>query len=818
MIQRLLVIALAMTVACQGLPAQEPVPVAFSIAPGPTVALPDGVGPTAGAWVGDRWAVATPTAWWSRTPTATTWTAEGVAGLGRTHAAGARDGEGWILVGGRDAQGQVSKAVTRLSLNGSTLAADTLPDLPEARALAGAAVLDRHLYVVGGLDGAGRPVDQVYRLALATPGAAWSLLDRPLPSGPRILPSVVGQFGFLLVAGGRTQGPTGWTADTSAWAWRERPQDGLTATGWIKRTPLPTALSGAFGVGSATAHMTLYGGDATPVIDDPWAKPTGPGAKPLVYHGITDAWFPVDATVPAGAIATRERVLDPATGWEAPISRSVTTYSLHWVDYLAVLGYFVLMTWIGVKCSSNNKTSSSFSLGNRKVSWWSAGISMFATGASSISFIAIPAQAFASNLVWFTPVLMMIVSYFVGAYIIYPLLRKLELTSTFEFLSRRFHPSLRLLASAQCIIMQSVGRMSVIMVLPAMAISAFTGIDVSLSVLLMGVLTTIYTTIGGFSAAIWTSVFEGALSLIAPAVIIIICITDLPGGAPQFVDIASNYEKFSMAIFTWDIAVPCLWMMIYGAFINMAGAVGDQPVIQRIFSVPMHEVRRTTLIFNICGVTIAALVFTMGLCLFAFYHASPERLPPTIANDQIVPWFIVQNLPIGLVGLVLAALFAGAMSTLSSTMNSVATLVSEDFYKPWRKAVTDREILIVLRTVTYSVGALGTTIAVIMANMDISSMFAVWNKIVALLGGGFVGIYILGIFTTRANTTGAWAGGIASVAVTVFLNELGTVVHYIHFGPIATTSCVVVGYVVSLCTGGNRKDLTGLTFLTPSKG
>lgn len=594
---------------------------------------------------------------------------------------------------------------------------------------------------------------------------------------------------------------------------REKPQDGLTVTGWLKKSPLPTAQAGAFGVGSATAHVTLYGGDPTPVVADPWASPTGAAAKPAVYHGVTDAWFTVDAEVPTGTVATRERLLTPATGWEAPISRASTTYQLHWGDYLAIAAYFAVMVWIGLKFSGKNETSGEFALGNRSVSWWSAGISMFATGASSISFMAIPAQAFASNLVWFTPV-MMIISYFMGAYIIYPLLRKLELTSIFEFLSRRFHPSLRLLASAQCIIFQAVGRMSVIMVLPAMVISAFTGMDVSLAVLLMGVLTTIYTSIGGFAAVIWTDVFQGVLMLVAPLVVIVICLMDLPGGGSRFINIASNYEKFTMAIFSWDMALPCLWMMIYGAFINMAGAVGDQPVIQRIFSVPMHEVRRTTFMFNACGIIITMMVFAMGLAIFAFYHVSPEKLPPTVKNDQIVPWFIVQNLPVGLVGLVIAAIFAAAMSTLSSIMNSVATLVSEDFYKPLRKTTTDCELLILMKTISYGVGGLGTAIAVVMANMDIGSMFAVWNKLVALLGGGFVGIYILGIFTTRANTAGAWAGGISSVAVTVWLNDQGALVHYIHFGPIATTACVVVGYTVSVLTGGNRKDLAGLTFHT----
>ena len=793
-------------------------PPSFTVDPMAESPLPEAFQATTSAWVQDRWVMADPQRWLSRRPEATTWTPETIDPLGRTQTAGVADGAGWLIIGGRTAGGGVSSTVTRLSVVDGRLHSVALLPLPQPRALAGAGILGRTLYVVGGVDAAGNPRAEVQTLALDRPDATWSSAPA-LPGAPRVLPMVTAHFNSLLVFGGRLSTAAGWTATSEVWAYRIKPQDGMTRTGWMARASLPTALAGGAATTSGSAQVTIVGGDPATTVADPAARSVTP-APSAIYHAVTDAWYSIPAVAPVGStgvvVDRQPRFLDQATGREFRATPPPTSYQLAWGDYLAIALYFLAMVVIGLRFSGKGESSSEFALGNRSVSWWAAGISMFATGASSISFMAIPAMAFASNLVWFTPVLMMVVSYFVGAYILYPLLRRLELTSTFEYLDRRFDRSLRLLASAQCVIFQTFGRMSVIMVLPALAISAFTGLDVVISVILMGVLTTIYTSIGGFNAVIWTDVFQGALMLLAPILVIALCILGLPGGTGQFVEIGQSYDKFSMAIWSWDLALPCFWMLILGTVVNMAGAVGDQPVIQRIFSVPMQEVRRTTFMFNLCGIVIAVMVFTMGLAIFAFYHARPAMLPPTITNDQIVPWFIVQNLPVGLVGLVIAAIFAAAMSTLSSSMNSVATLVSEDFYKKLRPQATDRDHLRVMQITSYGVGIIGTAMAVYMGTLQVTSMFEVWNKIAALLGGGFVGIYILGIFTTRANALGAWCGGAASILTTIFIDRLGDI-HWIHYGPLAVLACVAVGFVVSLLTGGNRKDLTGLTFHTPAQ-
>jgi Na+/proline symporter len=143
----------------------------------------------------------------------------------------------------------------------------------------------------------------------------------------------------------------------------------------------------------------------------------------------------------------------------------------------------------------------------------------------------------------------------------------------------------------------------------------------------------------------------------------------------------------------------------------------------------------------------------------------------------------------------------------------VATLVCEDFYKPLFPRSSDRARVLLMKTTSYGVGAIGTGVAVVMARQEISSMFEIWNKIAVLLGGGFAGVYLLGVFTTRANSAGAISGAAVSIVVTIWM-ERQSDIHWVHYGAFAVSTCLVVGYVVSVLTGGSRRDLAGLTAFT----
>ena len=750
----------------------------------------------------------------------------------RTWGAVAQMADQVVVVGGIEA-GQVIASADIVRWTGSKLVRTALPPLPMPLAGAGAGVISgkdgEKLFVFGGLKSLDAKAAEtaLWVLDLKKPDAGW-VAGTPLPGAGRFLPIIGAQNGALQVFGGREvrsqpDGSTTYAATAENWLYNPTPPEGTNTRGWISRSALPQAVAGGVAVASGQAHLLILGGDAMATVGKPWALTREGEAQPaLIYNVITDAW--VDSKVPlagtgVGAIrrAEGEVLVFGGAGAQAVtqvlINRNVRVLS--WMDYGVIACYMIFIAGIGVYFSRRNTSSANFSLGNREVKWWAAGISMYATGASAISFVAIPALAFRSNMVYLFPLVMMVPGYFICAYCIYPLLRRMEITSTYEYMERRFNRPLRLIASAQAILMQTFGRAAIVLLLPSLAISAVTGINVFASVAIMGVLTTAYTAIGGFAAVIWTDVFQGFMKMAALILMICVCINALPGGFGEFVQIGKTYHKFDFALVTWDATVPAVWVMLLGALIaTTVTAAGDQPNIQRVFSAPVKEVRRVTAMSIICGIIIGLIVNFLGIAIFAYFHAHPENFDPTSQNDKIVPLFATQALPPGITGIVLAAIFASAMATVSSAMNSVATVFTEDFYLRRYPQATDRQRLRTLRATCYVTGVLGTGTALLLASLDLKSIMVAWNQIMALLGGGIVGLYSLGMFTTRANGKGAICGAVASVLMTSYVKAF-TNLHWATYTPLAVVTCIGVGYAASLFWARDQRDLTGLTVFTP---
>jgi SSS family transporter len=717
-------------------------------------------------------------------------------------AAVARHGGVWIVAGG-ESDGAPTPALRVLRLDGGAPVLDPLPDLPVALTGPAAAVIGEMLYVSGGSRPDGTPTDELLILDLANPAAGWQQ-GPALPGGPRVRAAYAGHNGMFSIFGGTGAG--GGTL-TDAWAYRPVPLEGTKDSGWKRLGDAPSGVMPGAATPLGQSQLLVMG-----------------AAQPLLYHTVTDAWCGFDASPGLAAVLlarTKDGVLALGTGsgggpGAAELSTPRSVRNLTFIDYGMIVGYFVAIFLIGVYFSRKQDTSAEFSLGNRQVKWWAAGISMFATGASAISFIAIPALAFSTNLVWLFPLVALIPGYYVTAYLIYPMLRRLEIASTYEYLERRFNRALRVIASLQAIIFQSFVRAAVVLLLPSLAIASVTGINVYTSVLIMGVVTTIYTAIGGFEAVIWTEVLQAVLMLLAPLAIIWVCITSLPGGFGEFWATSLAYSKFDFAVLSWDLTVPAVWMLVLGTFLTTTVAsAGDQPVIQRVFSAPLPEVRRVNATFTVCGIIIGIMVNVMGIAIFTYFRAHPEMLDPLSQNDQIVPLFVTQAMPLAFPGIVIAAIFAAAMSTVASSMNSVATIFTEDFYVKMRPQSSDKERLLTLKIGSYVVGIIGTIMALLLAAQDVKSMMVVWNQMVALVGGGVVGVYSLGMFSTRANGFGAICGALASVIITLIV-RLYTPLHWGTYIPIAIFSCIIVGYLASLLRP-QSKDLKGLTVFTPSR-
>jgi len=447
------------------------------------------------------------------------------------------------------------------------------------------------------------------------------------------------------------------------------------------------------------------------------------------------------------------------------------------------------------------------------VAWWALALSMFATGTSSISFMALPAKTYQTNWLSFGSAPAQAFAGVVVGLVFVRLLRKLKLTTVFGYLDQRFDHRVRLLGAALGVLLKVGGRMSVIMLLPALALSTVTGLNVYLSILLIGGVTTFYAMEGGFEAVVWTDVMQAIVTLLSLAVALYFLFAGVPGGFGGVVKIAEEADKLRAVDLAFDFTKPTVWVFV-GMFLGaIFTQLGDQPNMQRWFAMADdRETKRTVAMSTVIGLGGATVFFFVGTALFAFYRTNPQRLAAGLPNDAIFPFFIANELPPGIVGLIVAGLFASAMGALSSSINATAAVVVSDFQQVLNLQASEGARLRLARRATLACGVLATSMAAFLAYRNVSSLWDEFLRLVALIGGGFPGVFAIGLLSRRANATGVIVGAVASIAVTWWIQHYTKTSVFFH-GFAAVSSCMIVGYVVSLVVGQRPKDeaLRGLT-------
>ena len=528
---------------------------------------------------------------------------------------------------------------------------------------------------------------------------------------------------------------------------------------------------------------------------------TPPVTTPAVRWG-------ADVVIPSGEI--RPGVRSPII-WRARAKEGRASFgAVNWT----VLGlYLASLLAMGFYFSRREKTTGDFFLGGRRIPWWAAGLSIYGTQLSAITFMAIPATTYRFNWLPIVGNWLIIPTCLFVALLIAPFYSRLKVTTAYEYLERRFSVLVRLYGSLAFILMQ-LGRMGIVVFLPSMTLAVVTGIDIYTCIAIMGVLCTIYTVMGGIEAVVWTDVLQVAILTGGAIISLFVLAGGVEGGFGGIFATGMANSKFDLAILDWDYTQMVLWVVLLGMPLShMVPYTADQTVVQRYLTTPNSAQARNSLLTTCYLVGPMSLVFFgIGTALFAFYKANPHLLDPGVTAKAIFPYFILQNLPAGVAGLVIAAVFAASMSSLDSSMNSIATAVTTDFYRRFRPGAADRRCLALARWITVIVGVLGTAIALVMAyhGESIKDIWFLFIKILGLMGGGLAGVFLLGMFTRRATAVGALAGAIAGAAVQGFA-VYRTPVHWMLYAAIGVVVCVVVGYLVSVIVPVGRKDVAGLT-------
>lgn len=751
--------------------------------------------------------------------------------------------DGIVCIGGTNGTKSSAK-VFLLQYVGKSVATKPLPSLPIGLDNMAGAFGDGFIYVAGGQTD-GRGSTAAFRMAYPG-GKSWERLS-DVPGRARLQPAAAVQGAstgsrFYLMGG---YSPANEATKERGTAYSDGFAYNPATNLWTKVAPIipfgrkeAMALVGASAVPSGCAHIVFMGGANKDIFEAAINEPAQPdylkhepawyrfNDELLIYHTITNTWVtesrnPLLARCGAGVVkADGEWIV--ICGESKPGIRSADVTAIEmtmrptfgWMNWSVLILYLVGMILMGYYFMKREGDAEDFFKGGGRIPWWAAGISIYATMLSAITYMAYPAKAYATDWTYYPMlVTILLVSFPVIKYYL-PFFRGLNVTSAYEYLERRFNATTRLMASALFIVFM-VARMALVLYLPSLALTAVTGIDIYICIVLMAVVTIVYCTMGGVEAVVWGDVIQGFI-LVGGAIFAAgYLVLGTEGGIEGFLTIGSEADKFRLFDWSFDYKSATFWVIILGGIANnLISYTSDQTVIQRYLTTKDEQSARRSIIMNgVMSVFISIAFFAIGAGLYTFFKTHPAELDYTMAKTDIIfPFFMMSQLPQGVAGLLIAAIFAATMSTISSNINSVATAFSIDFYKRFRPQTTDRRMLSVARATCLVSGVIGMGIALLMATWNIHSLLDFFQEILGLLSSGLGGLFLMGIFFPRIGGKAALTGFAAGVTA-VFLTRYLTPTSFLLYGFIGMAVSVFVGYLTSFVFN-EKKELEGLTWKT----
>ncbi len=445
------------------------------------------------------------------------------------------------------------------------------------------------------------------------------------------------------------------------------------------------------------------------------------------------------------------------------------------IDTAVLFAYLAAVVGLGCWFARRSGTTTQFMIAGGRLAGWVVGLSLFGTYLSSNTFIGNPGKAFDDNWNFFVFSLTLPLGAWIASQWFVPFYRNTGEISAYEHLQRRFGRWARVY-TVLCYLLTQVARTGTILLGVSLGMHAVTGWNIQGIIVATGVLVTLYTLLGGMEAVIWTDVIQ-SLVLSAGAVIVVGVLLLGAPGAGQLWETALAHDKFSLGSFELDFTTSTFWVIFaYGVFINLTNFGIDQNYIQRYHTArSLAAARRSLWLGALTYIPVSALFFLIGTLLFGFYRAHPDQLAavaamaqeagkPQAVGDFALPHFMANHLPPGLGGLLVAALFAAAMSTIDSSLNSSATITLKDIFHKIAAAGSERSQMHVLRVATVFWGTVGTGVAVVLS-YDERNILKIWWDLSGVFAGAMLGLFLLGLMCRRA--TGAVAAVSVALGVSV---------------------------------------------------
>jgi SSS family solute:Na+ symporter len=444
------------------------------------------------------------------------------------------------------------------------------------------------------------------------------------------------------------------------------------------------------------------------------------------------------------------------------------------LDLVVFLVIIICIVLFGVSFLIRNKTADQFTTGGGKLPAWAVGLSIFATFVSSISFLALPGKAYMSDWNAFVFSLSIPVASIMAIKFFVPLYRSVGNVSAYYYLEKPFGAWARMYASL-CYILTQLMRTGAILLLLALPLNALFGWNIKMIIILTGLAVMLYSMLGGIQAVIWTDAIL-AIILITGALVCALFLTfSMPEGPRQLFVIASASNKFNLGSFGPGLKESTFWVvLVYGLFINLQNYGIDQNFVQRYMTTSSDKEARFSALFgSLLYIPVSLLFFYIGTALFSYYSARPGLLPDALklpgTGDQVFPHFIVTALPPGITGLLIASIFAAGMSTVSTSLNSTATIVLTDYYKRYfRKYTDEKSSMRVLYLSSFFTGMAGIVIA--LALVGVESVLDAWWSLASIFSGGMLGLFLLGYISKKARNVDALIGVVIGVIVIIWMS------------------------------------------------
>jgi SSS family solute:Na+ symporter len=443
--------------------------------------------------------------------------------------------------------------------------------------------------------------------------------------------------------------------------------------------------------------------------------------------------------------------------------------SIHWLDYSIIILIVLASVFTGLFFARSQKSSDRYFAGSKKIPAWVIGMSIFATLISSVTFLAYPSAAYASNWILLVQGLMVPIVLIGMIGIIVPLFRRVIRLSAYEYFERRFGFFARLYSSL-AFSLTHFSKMGTVLYLLCLALNSVAGFPVYTTIIVVGLSIVILTLLGGMEAVIWMDLIQGFLLIIGGLVCFGILLFAPDGGPTVVISKAFEWDKVGFKPYAMDFAqLTFIVMICNGIFYAIQKYGTDQTIVQRYLTAKDERgAKKAAYIGVFMSVPVWTLFMCVGTALFVFYQLTPNLLPEGIKSDQVFPFFMKTQLPVGVVGLVLAALVSAAISSLDTDMNSLSAVCVQDYYQRFKPDCTDKQRLRMGRLFVLLSGLGCIGVGLLYAFWEGEGVLGIVFELYAIFSAGIVGIFLLGLCSKRANKQGLYIGIVACILFTAY--------------------------------------------------